>query len=71
MEVLGLERKFMLKNVSGESVLDDIDPNWAPDQIKDHYASVYPELTNAKIVDNGIVDGRHEIMFKTIAGTKG
>ena len=65
MEILGLERKFMLKNVSGESVLDDIDPNWTPERIKDHYASVYPELTNAKIVDNGIVDGRHEIMFKT------
>ncbi|TLP81843.1 PRTRC system protein C [Maribacter sp. ACAM166] len=71
MEILGLKRKFKLKNVSGDFLLDDIDPNWQPNQIKDHYASVYPELTNAKTVDNGIVNGFHEIIFKTIAGTKG
>ena len=71
MEVLGLQRKFIMKTSKGDSPLEDLDGNWSPERIKGHYASLYPELTNAKTEDRGIVDGFHEIAFKTIAGTKG
>ena len=71
MEVLGLQRKFILNTSKGDSLLEDLDSNWSADQIKEHYASLYPELTNAKTEDRGIVKGFHEIAFKTIAGTKG
>ena len=39
--------------------------------VMEHYAQLYPELTNANIIDKGIVEGYHEIHFKTLAGTKG
>lgn len=71
MEVLGLQRKFVISTAKGDSSLEDLDTSWSADRIKAHYASLYPELTNATTVDRGIVDGYHEIAFKTIAGTKG
>ena len=57
MEVATITRKYIYQNGN--------------EQIMEHYAQLYAELTNANIMDKGIVNGYHEIHFKTLAGTKG
>ncbi len=72
MEVATITRKYIYQNGNRDSLeLDDIDFNMTNEQIMEHYAQLYPELTNANIMDKGIVNGYHEIHFKTLAGTKG
>ena len=65
MEIATVERKYVYQNGNNNSIeLDDIDD-------MEHYSQLYAELTNANIMDKGIIDGYHEIHFKTLAGTKG
>lgn len=72
MEITAIERKYIYQNGSNDSIeLDDLDCNMGHEQIMEHYSQLYPELTNANITDKGIVNGYHEIHFKTLAGTKG
>ena len=72
MEITTIERRYIYQNGNNNTmVLDDIDPDLTHGQVMEHYAQLYAELTNANIVDKGIVNGYHEIHFKTLAGTKG
>ncbi|WP_339652502.1 PRTRC system protein C [uncultured Maribacter sp.] len=72
MEIATIERKYVYQNGNNNSIeLDDIDDMLSHQQIMEHYSQLYAELTNAKIMDKGIVNGFHEIHFKTLAGTKG
>ncbi len=72
MEVTTITRKYVYQNGNNNSiVLDDIDYNLSHEQVMEHYSQLYAELTNANIMDKGIVNGYHEIHFKTLAGTKG
>jgi len=72
MEVLTITRKFKFKQGNNSTLeLDDINQDFEPTRVMEHYAQLYPELTNANIVDKGIIDGSHEIHFNTLAGTKG
>jgi len=72
MEIATITRKYIFENGNNGSLeLDDIDANLSNEQVMEHYAQLYPELTNANIMDKGIVEGYHEIHFKTLAGTKG
>ncbi len=72
MEVATITRKYVYQNGNNNSIeLDDIDHNMSHEQVMEHYAQLYAELTNANIMDKGIVNGYHEIHFKTLAGTKG
>ncbi|SNZ01439.1 PRTRC system protein C [Flagellimonas pacifica] len=72
MEVTTIERKYVYENGNNDTIeLDDIDFSFSHVQVMEHYAQIYAELTNAKIMDKGIVNGFHEIHFKTLAGTKG
>ncbi|GMN11170.1 hypothetical protein MTsPCn9_21250 [Croceitalea sp. MTPC9] len=72
MEVATITRKYVYQNGNNNSIeLDDIDYNLTHEQVMEHYAQLYAELTNANIMDKGIVNGYHEIHFKTLAGTKG
>jgi len=72
MEVATITRKYVYQDGNNNSIeLDDIDYDLSHEQIMEHYAQLYVELTNANIMDKGIVDGYHEIHFKTLGGTKG
>jgi len=72
MVIATIKRKYIFENGNNGSLeLDDIDTNLSNEQVMEHYAQLYPELTNANIIDKGIVVGYHEIHFKTLAGTKG
>lgn len=72
MEVATITRKYVFQDGNHNSIeLDDIDYNLTHQQVMEHYAQLYAELTNANIMDKGIVNDYHEIHFKTLAGTKG
>lgn len=72
MEVATIERKYIFQDWNNQTLeLDDIDGNLSHEQVMDFYSQLYAELTNANIMDKGIVNGYHEIHFKTLAGTKG
>lgn len=72
MEVATITRKYVFQNGNNNAIeLDDIDYKLTHEQVMAHYSQLYAELTNANIMDKGIVNGFHEIHFKTLAGTKG
>jgi PRTRC genetic system protein C len=72
MEIATIERKYIYQNGNNNSIeLDDLDSLLTHQQVMEHYSQIYAELTNANIMDKGIVNGYHEIHFKTLAGTKG
>lgn len=72
MEVATITRKYVYQGGNNNTIeLDDIDHNLTHEQVMEHYSNIYPELTNANIMDKGIVSDYHEIHFKTLAGTKG
>ena len=72
MEVASIKRKYIYQNGNNNSIeLDDIDDRMTHEQVMEHYSQLYAELTNANIMDKGIVNGFHEIHFKALAGTKG
>ena len=62
-----LERIFK----HGQLVLEDIDPTMTPEQIKDHYAGIYNELTQAVIEGPNFTADAEEYVFRKAVGTKG
>lgn len=72
MEVATIERKYIYQDGNNQTLeLDDLDSDMTHEQVMEFYSQLYAELTNANIMDKGIIDGYHEIHFKTLAGTKG
>ncbi|GMN05481.1 hypothetical protein MTsPCn5_08690 [Croceitalea sp. MTPC5] len=72
MEIATIERKYIYQDGNNNAIeLDDLDSQLTHQQVMEHYSQIYAELTNANIMDKGIVNGHHEIHFKTLAGTKG
>jgi PRTRC genetic system protein C len=62
-----LERIFK----HGQLILEDIDPSMTPEQIKDHYAGIYNELTQAVIEGPNFTAEAEEYVFRKAVGTKG
>lgn len=62
-----VERKFKYNAL----VLEDPDPEMTPEQVKDYYADIYPELTQAGIEGPEFTDTTKEYEFKKAVGTKG
>lgn len=72
MQISNITRKYVfLRGNNDKMELEDINPNMGHNQIMQHYALLYPELTNANVLDKGISNGFHEIHFQSLAGTKG
>ena len=72
MQIANITRKYLFLNGNREKIeLEDIDPEMGHERIMEHYSALYPELTNANVVDKGIIEGFHEIHFQSLAGTKG
>jgi len=67
MEVKALARKFMFNSLK----LDDPNPAWSPDQVREFFATTYPDLTNAEIEGPEIKDGEAIFAIRRQVGTKG
>ncbi len=55
----------------GQLELEDIDISMTPDQIKEHYAGIYNELTQAIIEGPNYTADAEEYIFRKAVGTKG
>jgi PRTRC genetic system protein C len=67
IEIKPLTRVFQYNGMT----LTDIDPNMAPEEVRDVYAAQYGELTTAEIIDHGIENDTHRYEFRKQVGTKG
>jgi PRTRC genetic system protein C len=52
-------------------VLPDPDPELSPERVKTHYATIYPDLTNATVSGGGFEGGQQVYAFQRSIGTKG
>lgn len=51
--------------------LQDPDPKLSPQQVKEFYAGIYPELTNAEIEGPKVDGATVQYEFRKAVGTKG
>lgn len=49
----------------------DPDPNLGVEDVRQHYANFFPELSNAEAKDLGVKDGRRFWEFNKRVGSKG
>lgn len=67
MQVLNLVRKFKYNSVT----LPDPNDSMAPDQVREFYATQYPELNNAMLEGPVTANGVSTWTFMRAAGAKG
>lgn len=67
MEVQQLTREFTFNGIK----LADPGAALSVDQVKDFYASVYPDITNAEIEGPEVQGDKHVYTFRRAVGTKG
>ena len=67
MQVEPTGRKFFYLGLE----LPDLDGRMTPEQIKDAYCNLYPEITTASIEGPEVVDGALKFTFTRALGTKG
>lgn len=66
--ITAIQRNFSFNSLE----LDDLGEGFTPEEILEHYSGVYPELTNAKVVNKGLDDtGNMNFVFDPLVGTKG
>ena len=70
MQVTNLLREFRFNKSGNQIILTDI-PSLTENEIKDFYATQYPELTNASVISLGIIESKRVYTFKTTIGDKG
>jgi PRTRC genetic system protein C len=51
--------------------LADINEQLTPEQVRDSYCSLYPEIVNASVEGPEVVDGELQYRISRILGTKG
>lgn len=51
--------------------LPDLDPRFTPEQVRDAYSGLYPEITTATIEGPEVVDGVLKFNLTRALGTKG
>lgn len=71
MLVTNLTRKFILKDKGQNIILNDPEPRWSTEAVLNHYSSMHPILTTAKVSAPRIVDDAIEYVFESVMGTKG
>lgn len=62
-----LERVFQHDSLE----LPDPDPEMTPEQVREHFATQFPELSNAQVTSEGISNGQQVFSFERSIGTKG
>jgi PRTRC genetic system protein C len=50
---------------------EDPGPEYTPEEIRSHLATIYPEVAQAEIQEKTLEDGTVEVTFVKRAGTKG
>jgi PRTRC genetic system protein C len=67
MAIQTLQRNFKFK----DEILPDPNAKWSEKEVKQFYATQYPELVNASIEESSKDDNVITYEFKTNLGTKG
>jgi len=62
-----LPRSFKYNGI----LLDDPDVEMSPEEVKEFYSNIYPELTQAEIDGPEVGDETMEYVFRRVYGTKG
>lgn len=66
--ITAIQRKFYFNSME----LEDLGEGFTPDDIQQHYSGIYPELTNAKVINKGLDDtGNMVFVLDPLVGTKG
>ncbi len=72
LEVHAQERTFKLSAADGKTIdLPDPDPSLSVEDVRAHYAPLYPEITAAQASEPQDLDGRIVTTFARRVGTKG
>lgn len=72
LEVKALPREFLARQGKGnERVLTDPGTGMSPEEVRAHYAQVYPELASAGIEGPVVKDGKQVYVFTGSVGLKG
>lgn len=58
--VSAITRTFLV----GPVELPDPDPAMTEDQVLQHYSTMYPQLRNGKVEDQGFCNGQHRYVLK-------
>jgi PRTRC genetic system protein C len=66
-----MAQKFIYLASGQEVTLDDPTDSYTPDQIKQHWTTTFPELSNASWEEKRAEDGTRVITFAKKVGTKG
>lgn len=67
MKITTMIRRFYYNGLE----LPDSDPRFIPEQVRDFYATMYPEITTASIEGPEESDGALKYRFTHALGTKG
>jgi PRTRC genetic system protein C len=67
MQVNAMPRRFYYLGLE----LADLNPAFTPEQIRDAYCTLYPEITTAAIEGPEALDGALKFTFTRALGTKG
>lgn len=67
MRITPMARRFHYSGLQ----LPDPDPRFTPEQVRDFYATAYPEITTASIEGPEESDGALKYKFTRALGTKG
>jgi PRTRC genetic system protein C len=72
LKVEALPREFVARQGKGnERVLSDPGQGMSPEEVRTHYAQVYPELASAGIEGPSVQDGKQVYVFTGSVGVKG
>ena len=67
LETSPIERAFKYNGIA----LADPNPSLEPDKVREHYATLYPELNTAAVEGPVLKAGKHTYEFIRSVGTKG
>lgn len=71
MKTTVLPREFVFKHNGKETILEDPNIHFTPEEVLDIYSLQHPELTTASITGPEIKADRKQYIFSTVLGTKG
>ena len=71
LDIIGLNRVFILKKGNDTLTLEDPDSRMSLSEVTDFYSMNYPELTTATLHGPELEEDRAVYRFKTTIGTKG
>jgi PRTRC genetic system protein C len=67
MQIEPMSRRFYYLGLE----LPDLDPRLTPEQVRDSYSHLYPEISTATIEGPEVIDGALKFTLTRALGTKG